>query len=193
VLRAAFVRTVGERDRIYVTRSDGSRTSWPFPTYGDGLPHDLVHLVVESAFGLAGGFWGRVDAGADPKRITDQANRKGGPNKYAAYGPDQRELLVAEALAAARWSERGAEVLEAASAAFGSAGLPPPADLTADRVERTAQVLAGLAGRWRALRPKGALDVDFDGAAPRRGFDRLRHDLAVEPTAAAPAPSREVP
>ena len=34
-LRARFVRTVGERDKVYVRRSDGSETSWVFPTYGD--------------------------------------------------------------------------------------------------------------------------------------------------------------
>src|SRR5262245_15116764 len=74
VLKAAFVRTVGERDRVYVTRSDGSQVSWAFPSYGGALPHDLVHLVVESAFGLSQGFWGRVDAGADRRlrSLTDQ-------------------------------------------------------------------------------------------------------------------------
>ena len=46
-MKASFVRTEGAPDRIYVVRSDGSETSWSFPTYGDGLPHDLCHLVVE--------------------------------------------------------------------------------------------------------------------------------------------------
>ena len=68
VLRASFVRVAGQRDRIYVLRSDGSEVSWVFPTYGDMVPHDLVHVVVESAFGLKNGFWGRVDAGVDPAR-----------------------------------------------------------------------------------------------------------------------------
>ena len=95
MLRAAFVRTVGQPDRIYVTRSDGSEISWPFPTYGEGLPHDLVHLVVESAFGVSGGFWGRVDQGVDPKRVNDEANRRGGRDKYTAFGPDLSELYLA--------------------------------------------------------------------------------------------------
>jgi hypothetical protein len=50
-------------------------------------PHDLVHLVVEAAFGLAQGFWGRVDAGVDPAAIMAVANRKGGGNRYAGFGP----------------------------------------------------------------------------------------------------------
>src|SRR5262245_20109080 len=64
-LRAAFVRIEGKWDRIYVTRGDGTEVMWEFPTYGPELPHDLVHLVVEAAFGIADGFWGRVDAGVD--------------------------------------------------------------------------------------------------------------------------------
>ena len=104
-LRATFLRTEGQRDRIYVKRSDGSEVSWAFPTYGEGLPHDLVHLVVETVFDLSKGFWGRVDRGADPGRISEEANRMGGANKYSAFGPDQVELARAEALAAARWSD----------------------------------------------------------------------------------------
>ena len=52
VLVASFIRSRGERDRVHVRRSDGTETSWLLPTYGEGMPHDLVHLVVEAAFGL---------------------------------------------------------------------------------------------------------------------------------------------
>lgn len=62
-MRVSFVRTRGARDRIYATRDDGSEVSWSFPTYGEALPHDTVHLVVESILGLRQGFWGRVAAG----------------------------------------------------------------------------------------------------------------------------------
>ncbi len=46
-MQVSFVRTAGARDRIYVRRTSGSEVSWEFPSYGDELPHDLVHLVVE--------------------------------------------------------------------------------------------------------------------------------------------------
>src|SRR6478736_3934875 len=95
-LRARFVRTVGERDRVYVRRSDGSETSWVFPSFGDGLPHDLVHLVVEQDFGVRDGFWGRVDRGVEPAAINAEANRVGGKGKYAGFGPDLQQLLLAE-------------------------------------------------------------------------------------------------
>jgi len=56
-----------------VTRQDGTSTSWDFPSYGDGLPHDLCHLVVESELGLTDGFWGLVDQGVDVGLVNDQA------------------------------------------------------------------------------------------------------------------------
>ena len=177
MLRAAFVRTLGERDRIYVTRSDGSEVSWVFPTYGDALPHDLVHLVVESAFGLTSGFWGRVDEGADPGAISAEANRTGGKDKYAGFGPDQRALLLAEALANVGWSNEPAHILGQLEVAAREAGAALDG-LSLERVTRTRDVLAALARRWRALLPKGALDVTFDRGAPAAGFEQLAKTLA---------------
>jgi hypothetical protein len=176
-LEATFVRTVGERDRIYVTRSDGGTTSWDFASYGEALPHDLVHLVVESAFGLAEGFWGRVDAGADPAVITREANRKGGRDKYAAFGTDQSQLQLAEALANVRWLEGGlpvASLLEQAVSACQAAGQRPPRALSAERVEQLRAVLAELTGQWRTLSPKGALALAFEAQDPERGFEACR-------------------
>lgn len=49
----------GERDGMWVTRSDGSSAQVPI-----NVPHDLPHLVVESWFGLTHGFWGLIDEGA---------------------------------------------------------------------------------------------------------------------------------
>jgi hypothetical protein len=179
-LRAAFVRSAGERDRIYVTRSDGSQTSWVFPTYGDALPHDLVHLVVESAFGLTRGFWGRVDEGADPAAISAEANRRGGKNKYAAFGPDQRELLLAEALANASWSADSGPLLEQLRQACADAGESAAAP-TRELALRVQSALASLAARWRGLRPKGAIDVSFDRAAPRASFEELTREPPPRP------------
>jgi hypothetical protein len=168
VLRARFVRTVGEPDRVYVTRSDGSEAAWSFPTYGDGLPHDLVHLVVESAFGLKAGFWGRVDEGADPRLINAEANRVGGPEKYAAFGADRRELLLAEALAGAFWTVGGVgddELGQVIRTAWAGASASPPEDLDA-RIGRVRAALARLSARWRALVPRGSLDLTFRRAQP---------------------------
>jgi len=181
MLNAAFVRTVGDRDRIYVRRSDGREVSWSFPTYGDVPPHDMIHLVVESAFGVTQGFWGRVDAGIDPGIIADQANRLGGRNKYAAFGADLSGLALAEALANSGW-------LLAASSAEGlqnqivatcrEAGVEPPVLLSLERTEQVRAVLRHLAGQWRDLKPKGAIDLLFDPQGPVRSFDLLKKMLA---------------
>jgi hypothetical protein len=163
VLKATFVRIAGERDRIYVTRSDGSEVSWSFPSYGDGLPHDLVHWVVESCCGLRAAFWGRVDAGADPAAITAKANRVGGKDKYAAFGPDQAELYVAEALANAGWFREGVtddEIREAVAAECRQLEVLPP-ELSAIETERIRSTLRDLARRWQSLLPKGSLSVTF--------------------------------
>jgi len=166
-LRARFVRTVGERDRVYVRRSDGSETSWEFATYGEGLPHDLVHLVVERDFGVRDGFWRRVNRGVAPGHITEEANRLGGKDKFAGFGPDQRELVIAEALAAAVGGYRP-DLDDAAQhaelvAAYTGVGLPVPKSLTAAGLGETVRRLRELQAKWKALVPKGALELEFPG------------------------------
>jgi hypothetical protein len=167
-LKATFLRSEGERDRIYVTRSDGSEVGWAFPTYGAGLPHDLVHLVVETVFSLSRGFWGKVDEGADPGRISDEANRKGGADKYAAFGPDQADLQRAEILAGARWSE--VTVAADVEVAVKEAGLGPFSAVSPERVLETRRALEVLQRRWAQLLPKGSLSLTFDRDSPRAGI-----------------------
>ncbi|HLM96944.1 MAG TPA: hypothetical protein VK283_11555 [Acidimicrobiales bacterium] len=72
-LRVAFVRHRERRDRVYVTRQDASSTAWDFPSYGDRLPHDLCHLVVEEELGIVDGFWGLVDQGVEVRLVDNQA------------------------------------------------------------------------------------------------------------------------
>lgn len=182
MLRASFVRTVGERDRIYVVRSDGSEVNWAFPNYGGALPHDLIHLVVEAAFGLRQGFWGRVDAGADPGAILADANRRGGRNKFSGFGTAMSELLLAETLANPGWlaeESSTASLHERIIVACREAGLSVPDLLSATRIDQVRLVLKSLASRWRGLTPKGTVAVAFDSADPSGAFDRLWHEERV--------------
>jgi hypothetical protein len=92
-----------ERDRMWVTRSDGSTDQVPI-----NMVHDLPHLVVESFFGLQFGFWGLIDAGAftreiqasqarDAKRV--KAGRSGvlmGRAKQSPLADEVLDPLVAE-------------------------------------------------------------------------------------------------
>jgi hypothetical protein len=157
-----FVRIAGEPDRIYVKRSDGSDASWSFPTFGSEIPHDMVHLVVESMFGIRNGFWGRVDSGVDPARINQQANRKGGSSaeKYAGFGDDLTELYLAEALAALSWSVREltpAERFEMLQKV--DVDVPPAVD--ADALANVEHRLNELRAIWRTLLPKGTMELSF--------------------------------
>jgi hypothetical protein len=164
VLRARFVRCLGQRDRVYVVRSDASETSWVFPSYGDGLPHDLVHLVAESAFGLADGFWGHVDRGADPARINAEANRRGGRDKYASFGDDRRSLLLAETLANLAWMVDGVrdeDRRKMVDNACSALRLTLPVPVTAQSIAGVRKRLDELRSVWRKLKDKGALELQF--------------------------------
>jgi hypothetical protein len=162
-MQITFVRHAGAPDRIYVVRDDGTESSWSFPSYGDGLPHDLVHLVLERRLGLRGGFWGRVAAGVEVSRINAMANRSGGKGKYAGFGDDLGELYLVEALAGAAWgmSELSdAELLAMITANLGS-GLSAPPDLTVETIAKLRGELEQLRRQWQAQVPKGALHFLF--------------------------------
>jgi hypothetical protein len=72
MLEVSFVRHRGSRDRVYVKRSDGTSIGWDFPSYGEGLPHDLCHLVVEDGLELSEGFWGLVDQHVDVGLVNNE-------------------------------------------------------------------------------------------------------------------------
>jgi hypothetical protein len=146
-MRVSFVRTVGATDRVYVVRDDGSEASWSFPTYGDELPHDLVHLVVESALGIRG-VWAHVAAGADLVAI----NAKGA---YEALGG---EILRAEAAANAYWTRAElAPTAEDLVTQLAAAQITITAETAATIRER----LLALRDRWRTLVPRGAIDLTY--------------------------------
>ena len=97
MLRATFVRKRGHRDHVYVVRSDDSTLDWAFPSYGDGLPHDFCHLVVEDGLGLADGFWGLIDAHVDVSLRDNQATLvRGGMPLVEEPGIDFSGLRRAE-------------------------------------------------------------------------------------------------
>ncbi|MCX4243477.1 hypothetical protein [Paraliomyxa miuraensis] len=162
-VQITFVRHPDAPDRIYVVRDDGTEVSWSFPSYGEGLPHDLVHLLLERRFGLRQGFWGRVADGVDVARINAAANREGGKGKYAGFGDDLRELYLAEALAGAPWSLAeldDAALLQMLHAQVSSTGAPAPA-LSVALVTEIRAELEAVRQRWRAQAPKGALRFEF--------------------------------
>src|SRR5580700_2664453 len=97
MLDVTFVRRRNSRDRVYVARRDGTSISWDFPSYGDGLPHDLCHLVVEDNLGFANGLWGLVDQGVGIGLINNElALMRDGKPLAGAFGIDLSALVQAE-------------------------------------------------------------------------------------------------
>jgi hypothetical protein len=148
-LQATFVRHRERRHRIYVTRRDGTSIFWDFPSYGDRLPHDLVHLVVETELGIARGFWGMVDRGTQVSLIDNQATlvRHGRP-LVEQPGIDLSDLLRAEEAVAH---------LESTSASEQWTEGASPATMARARTR-----LDDLGRQWRDLADGTAITLTFD-------------------------------
>lgn len=182
MLEVTFVRKRGQRDHVYVTRDDGSTASWAFPSYGDGLPHDLCHLVVEDGLGLTEGFWGLVDQHVDVGLVDNQATlmRDGKP---LAEQPDVdlRGLMQAEAavamlgsplfevetvgqLAVARVADPAARAElddDARAALVDRFGADLPDAATPERVTAIRRRLGELGHQWRSLEDGGSIRLTF--------------------------------
>jgi len=141
-MRVTFVKTIGNRDRVYVRFADGREKSWPFPTYGEHLPHDCVHLIVERAFAIADGVWGHVERGGE-------------------FGKTE-PLYVAEIFANAPWlrPEEG-DVREYIERELAQRGHALPENVTAERVETARAQIAKATEDWRALADRGALVFEY--------------------------------
>jgi hypothetical protein len=180
MLEVTFVRRRGSRDHVYVARGDGSSIGWDFPSYGDGLPHDLCHLVVEDELALTDGFWGLVDRGVEVGLVDNQATlMRNGKPLVEEVGVDLSGLVQAEGavavlagpavaielagdLAVARLASRphASHVTGDVAAAL---GFELPASATPDALAAIRARLHELADRWRTLE---------DGAGITLGFER---------------------
>jgi hypothetical protein len=141
-LTVTFVRHRGRRDRIYVERPDGSQLSWTFPTYGDRLPHDLGHLVVERALGIDDGFWGLVADGADVALVHNVATLVRDGNPLVKSDVDFSGLRRAE---------------DAVARVSGMDGSAVPGE----HDESVRARLAELTEEWRNLEDGGAITLTF--------------------------------
>ena len=160
-MQITAVRGTEGRDRVYVTRDDGTEVWWSWNSYGRGLAHDLVHWVVESEAGLTEGLWGLVADGVDPSRVNKAAERIAtGVTLRDMSGRDTDQLVHAELLAAAVGRLAHATVEDALAGVAEEAerfGVPPVAGLDADLLERMHERCDALNRRWQATAPDAGL------------------------------------
>ena len=182
MLEVTFVRRQGGRDRVYVTRENRTSTGWDFPSYGDGLPHDLCHLVVEDELRLADGFWGLIDQGVEVGMVDDQATLvRDGKRLVGEAGVDLTGLIQAEAAVAVLAGPAVAvsEVGEIAVAHLVSRpdvrprvseiaevlGAQLPESATPDAIAAIRDRLQSLGEQWRNLDDGDAIKLAFSRPA----------------------------
>lgn len=144
-------------DAVEIVSDRMSSRRFDFPKKGP-IPHDAVHLIVESALGMTQGFWGMVAGGADPMQIQDIAKAAGHASAKRAMPPEpmivqliQAERLV-ECFEAELWSP-GADAdtfLGVAKAACEASHVPCP-ELPDAVIETIRERIAAFANEWRAV------------------------------------------
>jgi hypothetical protein len=177
-LQVTFVRRLGQRDRVHVTRADATTCDWSFPTYGDQLPHDLCHLVVEELLHISNGFWGLVEQGMEVRLIENQGTLvKDGRPIFEQSAFDATDLIRAEE-AVALLAPIGMQVGQVGSLAVvtrlesGLAerrpmesmprlGFSLPADATDDSIALIRERLLELQCEWALLRDGGSITLLF--------------------------------
>jgi hypothetical protein len=177
-LEVTFVRHHGERDHVRVTRSDATTCEWSFPTYGDQLPHDLCHLVIEELLHLRNGFWGLVEQGMEIRLIDNQGVLvKDGRPIFEHSAFDASDLIRAEQ-AVALLAPIGMQVVQVGSLAVAtrtetgsteqpqleaipSLGFTLPTEATADVVSLIRRRLLELQREWALLLNGGSITLHF--------------------------------
>lgn len=175
-LDVRFERDARGWDRTTVL---GRGVAWSMPSYKGALPHDAVHLIVESAFELRRGLWGRVAAGADPDAVNREVRAARVAGRAArGFGADLDELLSAEALSAVHWydPDLGEARLRDVAARCLELGAPLPDGLSLARCEEVVRVARAVRARFRASEGRG-LALRFVPEAPGQGFRALVAEL----------------
>lgn len=62
-MRVVFERTGERRYAVHVQRGGEWLSMDPGPGFDPHMPHDLLHLIVESELGLTGGIFGQIERG----------------------------------------------------------------------------------------------------------------------------------
>jgi hypothetical protein len=161
--------TKGERDdRIEVRRPDGSTVSTRFPRKGP-VPHDATHYVVESALGIADGFWGLVADGHHPEEVAELAKAAGHASAKRASAPEPSIVAILQAERAVEcfeadlWNggEEDGETLREVFAAGCAQSFVRPIPISDKAIGEIRASLAELRGRWAAMPPGDNLTFEW--------------------------------
>ena len=147
-------------DLLRCIRRDGSETSTAMPRQGI-LPHDLVHVVVESGLGWRHGFLGMIAAGFDIAWTMEQTHDPA--NRAVADQAIHAEAVV-ESLQAQLWSGAFDErmFLDGVRSACEARGRSVPALPPGAGAALFEQALA-LNVRWQQVPFHGSLALEMAG------------------------------
>ena len=161
-----FVRMTDRRPvETTVERDDGVVFAMRGAGGGAGLPHDLLHALVETELQIADGVWGCVADGAIWGSMRHVSGRR------PPHSADRSDQLKRERSASVMHAELVADVVH--RLAGGEEVLPSQVTATGvpmTRLEAAAQALRDAEARWAALAP-GETWV-FEWTARRAGVIR---------------------
>lgn len=163
-MRVHFERTGDRRYAVRVERSERSDLLLsPAPGYSELIPHDLVHLVVETEFGLRDGIFGQLAAGGNAGTFVPTQEQR---TKAWARAVERRNAATgtqigrSEELAAQvypRWLRRRGLT----PGTHYATAEPPPTDLRPDALERVFDRLDDHSTTWRGLAVGQAMSVPW--------------------------------
>jgi hypothetical protein len=161
-MRIEMVR-VGDRYFTEVERDDGAVVRLGGPG-AHGVPHDLVHYVVESELRVDRGFWGKVSRGENVGKVeyVRLPTRRRPPLGHAPRGKGgDVEAIVGLVHRIYRLPERTESAVRESLDTSLTPAVRARAGLDAKAVLRMCRRLDDLGGRWARLGNGGRLALDW--------------------------------
>ena len=156
-VHVTFVRTGKRRYAVHVEREHAvDLVMDPAPGFHEHIPHDLVHFLVETHFGLRDGVYGLLAVGGDANTFLDPTGtvreRKRMKAKNRLSGADVGRSEKLAGLVQHAW-----ELTYGGAKAPLSSWDAEEAGVDAAEVREAAEALARLARSWHALPVGGRL------------------------------------
>ncbi len=138
-----------------ITRSDGSSDRWE-TSMASGVPHDLVHWVVEEHFDLRSSFYGHIASGLDQYLVNELAR----PDTELA----QTEKLVL--LLQTELDVRSGRLHASPTHLRGLYGLRYPSYCDDEDIDRICDKIGTYASRWEEMAVGDGLTFEYRESDP---------------------------